>query len=331
MKKSLFIRSWLALVLGVALCVPVVAGASEERSRDVKVERWVFPVTLSDGSTWPLVGYLYYQGSPENRPVQILTHGITYTHEYWDVPSMGGQHYSYAEYMARRHYAVLALDMLGTGESGRPDGDMLNLEESASALHQVARQLRASGRRDTFQTLIYVGHSNGALISTVAQARYHGADALVNTGWLNAFHALPVAPEVILPLLAYPYVSIPPELRGALFYDAANADPEAIAYDNAWLADTFTRGQFVDLLSVLEDPSGLPTEDIRVPVLVQLGDNDVLAPAAHAEAEAALYPGAPSTTVQTLANMGHAVNLHYGAREAWERVDAWLRTRFLVP
>ncbi|HSP81500.1 MAG TPA: alpha/beta fold hydrolase [Myxococcaceae bacterium] len=331
MKKSPFVRSWVALVLGVALCVPGAVGASEERSRAVKVERRVFPVTLEDGSTWPLVGYLYYQGSLENRPVQILTHGITYTHTYWDAPSVGGRRYSYAEFMARRRYAVLALDMLGTGESGRPAGDELGLWDSASALHQVTEQLRKSGRHGTFQTIIYVGHSNGALISTVAQGVYHGADALVNTGWLNTFHELPVEDEVIDPLLEHPYVSIPPELRSALFYDKENADLEVIAYDNAWLADTFSRGQFEDLLDVLEQPCQVPTEEIRVPVLVQLGDNDVLAPAAYAEQEAARYPAAESVTVQTFTGMGHAANLHYGAREMWERVDAWLRTWFHVP
>ncbi len=316
---------WGALVVGLVagLFAPGVAVAQEELLA-IKVERRVFPVTLSDGNTYEVVGYLYYQGSLENRPVQVLTHGITYTHAYWDMPRINGESYSYAEYMARRHYAVLALDMLGTGESSRPDGDFLTLQETVDSLHQVVQQLRATAVKNTFEQIVYVGHSNGALLSTFAQALFQDADALVLTGWMNSFRTLPVGPEVILPLLANPYVVLPPEMRAALFYDAANSDPDVPAYDNAAISDTVSRGQLLGMLGTINDPSLIPTSLLTGPVLVQLADHDPVAPAALAAQEAGFYPNA-NVQVQTLSNLGHVYNGHFTRHQSWEQIDAWIR------
>ncbi|WP_395831132.1 alpha/beta hydrolase [Archangium violaceum] len=318
-----FVGIWMALVLGLALALP--GSAVAKGSRDVRVERREFPVRLSDGHTYTVVGYLYYQGSLKHRPVQILTHGITYNHEYWDLPEIDGRNYSYARYMARQGYAVLAVDLPGTGESDRPDGDFINLAESASALHQVAQYLRVTAPKHTFEKLIYVGHSNGALISTFAQALYGDAQALVMTGWLNTLHSVPVDEATIGALLAQgPYVRVPDELRTALFYDVANADPDVITYDNQ-VADTVTRGQLTDLLTMLASPELIPVQDIRVPLLVQLGENDVVANASYARNEAKAYPRSPFVWVDTLPNIGHAVNGHSTRLQSWAGIDLFLR------
>jgi pimeloyl-ACP methyl ester carboxylesterase len=318
------VGSWWVLALWAVLALP---GVAEARGpRDVKVERREFPVQLSNGQSYSVVGYLYYQGSLKNRPVQLLTHGITYNHEYWDLPEIDGQEYSYARYMARQHYAVLALDLPGAGESERLDGDVLGLAEAASALHQVVQQLRATAEKNTFETLFYVGHSNGALIATYAQALYRDAQAVVMTGWLNTAHEVPVNPELIQGFLEQgPYIRIPGELRGPLFYDSENADPAVIAYDNE-AADTVTRGQFVDLLTALGQPESIPTGAISVPVMVQLGENDLMASAAYAQNEAKAYPRSPRVWVDTLGKTGHVFNGHYSRHEGWARIDAWLRS-----
>jgi pimeloyl-ACP methyl ester carboxylesterase len=325
MRTMRVVGVWVALVLWAVLAPP---GTAEAKGpRDVKVERRVFPVRLSDGGTYSVVGYLYYQGSLKNRPVQILTHGITYNHGYWDLPEIDGQDYSYARYMARQHYAVLALDLPGAGESDRPDGDFLNLAESASALHQVALQLRATAEKNTFETLVYVGHSNGALISTFAQALYGDAQAVVMTGWLNTLHSVPVDPGAIGAVLQQgPYIRLPGEMRGALFYDAANADPAVITYDNEVISDTVSRGQMIDLLTMLTYPQLIPAQALTVPVMVQLGDNDLMAPAANAATEAQAYPHSPRVWVDPISHTGHVFNGHYSRVEGWERIDAWIRS-----
>ena len=137
------------------------------------------------------------------------------------------------------------------------------------------------------------------------------SQALVLTAWLNTFHELPVGEEVIAPLLQQgPYVTVPAALRTGLFYDVAHANPAVIAYDNASVADTTPRGQLLDLFAQLADPTPIPTEKLTVPVLVQLGENDVVAPAAFAAQEARAYPRAPSVFVDPIADIGHAFNGH---------------------
>ncbi|ATB41875.1 hypothetical protein CYFUS_007351 [Cystobacter fuscus] len=323
---------WMALVVAGLCLVPARAAAVDADAETgawggIKVERRTFPVRLSNGRVYNLVGYLYYQGSLKNKPVQILVHGITYNHNYWDLPEINRQDYSYARYMARQQYAVLALDLLGTGESDKPNGDFLDLSESASSLHQVVQRLKATAARNTFEKILYVGHSNGALTITYAQAYYRDADAVVLTGWLNTYHPLPVGDEVFGPLLEQgPYVQVPPELRTALFYDPnrGHVDPAVIAYDNTE-ADFVPRGQLVDLFTLLKNPEPIPAEKITVPIMVQLGEFDAVAPAAYAAQEARAYPRSPYVFVDKVDDVGHAVNGHRNRLRSWAMISLWLR------
>ncbi len=201
--------------------------------------------------------------------------------------------YSYARFMANRCYTVLALDRLGTGESSRPDGDVVTKETEASALAQILTLLRQTG---TFKRVVLVGHSFGTLLATYTLGTYGNlADAFVATGWVNAPGVVPVDPAYIQSLFATPYITLPPEVRTALFYDTANADPSVIAFDNAHLADTFTRGFLADGVAVftaraLGDTAQIKAlthvDQIHVPVFVQLGANHALFPASYATAEA---------------------------------------------
>jgi hypothetical protein len=79
-------------VVVVGLCafvMPTPATAAVQR------DRLVFPVALADGTPCAVVGYLYYDGTPAGRPLQVAVHGATYNHSYWDFPDVNGQRYSY--------------------------------------------------------------------------------------------------------------------------------------------------------------------------------------------------------------------------------------------
>src|SRR5215208_3780110 len=237
-------------LLAVALLIFSLTGlaAADEAEGGIQVERVNFPVTLSDGNTYQVAGYLYYKDSYQNRTLLLAIHGATYNHKYWDVPDINGHEYSFARHMAEQKYAVLAIDQLGAGESSRPaDGDFLTLDQTASAIHQVITQLRAGtgGVGYAFQRVVTVGHSLGSINAVYEQATYHDADAVITTGLGHVPHALPVPDSVIAELLQYEYTTIPCELRGPLFYHAQGADPDVVAYDCANLADLVARGQLV--------------------------------------------------------------------------------------
>jgi pimeloyl-ACP methyl ester carboxylesterase len=294
-----------------------------QQDEGIKVQRVDFPVILSDGNTYVVAGYLYYRGSFRNRTLQVLMHGGTYNHEYWDVPSMNGHPYSYTRFMAEQKYALLAIDQLGAGESSKPDGDFVTLNETASALHQVLGQLRSDNNPlgYTFAKIVLVGHSFGSINAVYVQANYHDADALVVTGLGHVPHELPFSEELIDQLTQEPYLTLPPDVRALLFYHSPAADPDVIDYDLANLIDMVTRGQiFTTFASIFQDPAG----DVTGPVLVQLGEHDALWPASYAAGEAAYWTSASSITVQSLPAVGHSFNLHLDNRTGWRQIDEWI-------
>jgi pimeloyl-ACP methyl ester carboxylesterase len=317
---------------------------------ELRVDRLAFPVTLSDGNSYTVVGYLYHEGrSAHACTLQVVVHGATYDHQYWDMPSIGGHDYSYARYMADHGYDVLALDLPGAGESSKPDGDFFGLDEAASSLHQVVASLRTysnpAGRG--FGSIALVGHSNGSVTAIYAQGTYADADALVTTGWVHGCRGLPVDPTdpLLGAALGTPYVSLPGFVRSSLFYYAPFADPDVIAYDNASLVNSMPRHQFLDLLGVHGDITARCSDGtattltrsqlVTEPVLVQAGEYDLaIAPAGivnNAPTEASFYSASSSVTVQVLPDIGHSFNGHTTNHQGWTQIDGWLRQTLAHP
>jgi len=321
-----------ALLRGAVVVVAILftltsAAFAGESSASIKVDRVNFPVTLSDGKTYRVAGYLYYQGSYRNRTLLLALHGANYNHKYWDVPEINGHDYSFARYMAAQKYAVLAIDQLGAGESDDPDGDLLTLGETAGAIHQIIGQLRAGAGdlRHSFARVLLVGHSLGSINAVYEQATYADADAVITTGMGHVSHTLPIPEDVINKMLESKYFPFPDALRAELFYHAPGADADVIAYDRDNLADLLSRGQLLTGVFAAFDPTANRVGAVTGTVLVQLGEHDALFPASLAEGEAAFYSSASSVTVQAIPGVGHNVNTHYGNRTSWRLMDEWIR------
>jgi pimeloyl-ACP methyl ester carboxylesterase len=282
-----------------------------------------------------VAAYFYYHGSYQNRPLQILVHGATYNHTYWDFPPVNGVGYSYARYMAAQKYAVLALDLPGTGESDHPAGEALTLFEQASAIRQVIDAMRSGANpvAHQFNSIVLVGHSAGSIAATVAQENGHPADALVITAsrhLIDGVLALPVTQFVLPKLLelaaafdGVPYFLLPIGARAELFYYPPSADQDVIDLDND-TADQWTNGQLRSTFAAFLFPSIDQPELVTGPVLIQLGTNDALFPADLPDVERALWDNA-SVEIQTLTDIGHDFNLHLNPAEGWQGIDAWIR------
>lgn len=308
-----------------------IASAAVE-GNGIKSERLSFPVTLSDGETYEVAGHLYYQGSYHNRTLLLALHGGNYNHKYWDVPEINGHEYSFARYMAARKYAVLAIDQLGTGESSKPAGDLVTLDNTGSAIHQIIAQLRAgtSGVGYAFEHVVTVGHSLGSTNAVYEQGTYHDADALIVTGLGHTPHELPIPGPVIGEMLQHEYFPFPEDLRAQLFYHAPGADADVIAYDRDNLADLLPRGQLTTAIFASFDPVANRAGLVNGPVLVQMGEFDALFPSTlYAGAEASFYTSASSVDVQSLPGIGHDLNTHLRNHEGWRLMDEWLRSRGL--
>ncbi len=319
-----------------------------------------FPVKFTTGKKFKMAGFFYFKVKHVNRclhhterkwvmrcllrknmgrkPVQTVIHGLTYDHRYWDSKRINGQSYSYARFMAQNGFIVLALDLLGSGKSDVPNGDLLNIEQSTFTIAQVLSRLKSGDNsiHRPFKTVILVGHSLGSALSVITLGTFpRSADALVVTGWAFAPHVV-LPPDLLQAALMNPYVQLPPQIRIDLFYCLRKADPAVIRFDNRNLADQTPRGIFQQGLPLLQAMAMGNADDIKfikefsrsnrikVPVLVQLGEFDVIAPSRLADQEADFYPNAPKVKVQTLSNIGHSFNLHENNKKSWRRVKEWL-------
>ena len=331
--------------------------------KDTVVKKRVnFPVKFSTGEKFRMAGFFYlkvshvrgcvyhtdrksvieclFQQNFGHKPLQTVVHGLTYNHRYWDSKRINGQSYSYARFMARKGFVVLALDLLGSGKSDVPDGNQLNIVESSASIAQVLVSLRSgeNSLRRSFKKIILVGHSLGSILSVATLGTFpHAADALVVTGWAWTPHE--ALPETLIKTIiesSNPYVQLSAQSRENLFYFLPKADPAVIQFDNANLTGQTPRGIFTQGLPLLAAMARGNADDkefikifsgssqVQVPVLIQLGEWDVIAPAKLADQEADFYPNASKVKVQTLSNIGHAFNLHVNNRKSWKRVKRWL-------
>jgi pimeloyl-ACP methyl ester carboxylesterase len=328
--------SLFALVTLLTLCsAPTWA---QDLGLSIKVERLKFPVTLPDGSNQTIVGYLYYHGSFRDRPLQVLVHGATYNHTYWDFQTVNGEAYSYARYMAapERKYAVLAIDQLAAGESTGPENGLgVTLLETATALKQVIDRMRSGDNPlgYAFGRIVLVGHSAGSINAIFVQSKWRSADALVVTAARHTTSApLSVGLQTVEPFIGHlasqSYFQLPAELRAGLFYYPGAADPAVIEADNDG-ADFWTGGQvsstFFAFLYPLLAPEIDGVSNVKGPVLIQLGEFDALFPAGNDAAETDLW-ACTTPTVQTLAGIGHNFNLHLNRHQSWDGIATWLST-----
>src|SRR4051794_33845201 len=101
--------------------------------------------------------------------------------------------YSFAEHLTAKGFVVLAADHLGVGASSKPaDGDRVNFQTMAAAAASFVAQLRAmaaagspefGGRPLPAVPIIGLGHSLGACLTVVTQARHRSYDAVALPGF----------------------------------------------------------------------------------------------------------------------------------------------------
>ncbi len=255
-----------------------------------------------------------YQPVPDTgKPLLVLVHGATYGKWMWDVPG-----YSWINhFVAELGYPVLSIDRLGYGESSRPNGDLLTPRCQVYTLKQVLCQVADSLEQ---RSIIWVGHSMGALFGNMIAGETDLLDGLISIGFLHE-QQTSTGPS-LLQYLKGDYISWTDEERTTAFYYMQGADPEIIDYDNQ-RAEPVPRGAIWSGLK----PDSLVLGCIDIPVLLASGQYDALWEEIDLAAEAALFANAPVTTfVQE--NAGHTNLLHQSNWALLDEIGSWLVTYF---
>ncbi|PTB66987.1 alpha/beta-hydrolase [Trichoderma citrinoviride] len=144
-------------------------------------------------------------GKNKIKTVQLLTHGATLDHTYWDI----GPGYSYVDVASAAGYATLSYDQLGVGKSSHPDPiQTVQASSQVAVTHQLVALLRAAKLGGySFDKVVGVGHSAGSTLTQGITTQFpHDFDAVVLSGTSAS------AASVAMTMAAFNFVN-------------ANADP----------------------------------------------------------------------------------------------------------
>lgn len=322
-----------------------------------RCDKLTFNVALAEGQTanYHVVGWLCGRGDIQHRTIQVLVHGITYSHYYWDFPYKPEQ-YSYVNALTAAGFATLNLDRIGIGESDHPPALEVTTTSNAYVVHQIVQQLR-SGQLDTpsfgrirGKRVMLVGHSLGAGISMLEAGTYHDVDGMIATDLLHSYG--PGAAEIVgafVPANMDPhfagrnipdgYITTAPGSRGgSWFYYAPTTDPQVVATDEA----TKETGTYGEGLDVQLGPAATP--NIDVPVMTVVGNYDRLAcndpsctESGTLDGEYQYYSPAAHLKAVAIPYAGHDINLHkqaplwFALAAAWSSAHVGIDTRLPLP
>lgn len=290
--------------------------------------------------------------------VQVLVHGITYDHRYWNIADPAnprGDRYSWEAAAAKAGYATIAIDRIGEGRSTHPPSAAVTIDSNASVVHQVIAAARA-GRiaaprgKAAFKRVVLVGHSYGSMTSFIEASRFHDVDALVLTGVSHNVHELTTAesieshhypagldPQFAGTVLDPGYVtSLPGERYGQYYAPGTDVDLRIVARDEA------TKGTFTQF-EVINYPVIFRTQlDVRAPVFYLNGSRDGIfcsqsagdlsADCTSAETLVAnerpwLGAHVPSVAAHITPGAGHDLNAFRSAQESFTAAQRWIASQ----
>ena len=277
--------------------------------------------------------------------VLVLLHGITYDHHYWDLPGFNHK-YSYVDAVTKKGYATLNVDRIGSGKSSHPLSAKVDIFSDAWVAHQLIQALRKGNiegpkGKIAFQHVIEVGHSYGSGITWIEASKYHDVDAVILTGALRdirydtlikkitpSLYPASLDPKFELLEQDVGYLTTRPGTRYKAFMAPADVDPEVIKLDEK-LKSTVTTTEMADIPLIINKK-----RDIRVPILIVLGEFDTLfcngvSDCSNAEIikkreRPHFGPNVPSFDAFVLPEAGHDINFMKNASDWFNYSLKWL-------
>lgn len=291
--------------------------------------------------------------------VQLLVHGITYDHRYWNIADPedpASSRYSWEAAAAEAGYATLAIDRIGNGQSSHPLSAFVTIDSNAAVVQQLVDALRAGtipspGARAAFDRVVLVGHSYGSMTSWFTASRYQDVDGLVITSATHNIREVgtPLGVEGhIYPAMLDPqfagmnldpgYFTTRPGTRGELFHAGLHYGPGTEVHPTIIERDEAAKGTLTQF-EIYNYPIIFRTPlDVRVPVLLLIGDQDGLfcsatpldlaVPCATTTGlianEAPWYGPHAQLDAVILPTVGHDINAFPRAPQAFAAAMAWL-------
>ncbi|RFU23978.1 hypothetical protein B7463_g12360, partial [Scytalidium lignicola] len=282
--------------------------------------------------------------------VQLLVHGITYTKSYWSAldysPAVSNQLYSWVDFAAANGYPTLAFDRPGNGNSTRRDPFQIEqVPMHAAVTNEIVKGLKAGHFvNQKFDKVILVGHSLGSMIANNMAVTYGDfADALVLTGYTrfgtptsviesDPFPAAEFSKKFASLNSGYLVTSLESGRELAFFGRNDTFDPKVANIDfqiqdvvgigELVTANSFEAPDFTGPVAVITGRQDAAFCFVNNTVLGDCGQGANSLPAQVSS----FFPNASNFSYFVPENIGHCINLHLKAREAFAFAHSWLQS-----
>ncbi len=282
-------------------------------------------VTSATGLTGQtfIAATLHLPDDMNNRPSHLIfaVHGGGYSRMYWH-PPFADDSYSFAKWFTDQGKAVLAIDMLGMGESTRPEPESslsgaIIAAAHAEALRQVIAQWGAA------VDVTGLGHSMGGMM-IIAQAGLQAAthpamNRVAVLGWANEPMVLGDTDVASLQagLIPSGYIATPRAPMRKLFY-GDDVPLELIEADEAHASTTpVTMGRDALTPGIVHQAAA----SISVPVLVV---QSVIDTSPTPEKEPGYFSASPAVELQILEGAAHCQNFAGTRERHWAQLNNWI-------
>lgn len=304
-------------------------------------------VSLPDEGAMQIAASVFLPPQPEQATlVWVCLPGGGMTRPYFDLPI--DESFSFARQMAARGFVVITLDHLGIGGSSRPaDAYALTLDvlaqASANATDAILRRLREGMLAEGVPAMttlrsLGIGHSMGAMMTTVQQAQHAQHVGIVLLGFstrglpdylpssaknLGHDEARAQAPQLARAMFGgQPYPVIKPSPQSGAIYGGKGADPRAAEAIKAVACPLLPVPAFVSMLPGNVKPEA---QQIGVPVYLGLGEKDMAGPPHEAPAS---FSASNDVTLYVMPGAGHSHFLFPIRLELFQRLADWAQSRF---
>ncbi len=281
----------------------------------------ILDVTSATGLTQQIhiAATLHLPEGMDAPPEQLLfaVHGGGYTRGYWN-PAFADPSYSFARWFTAQGKAVLAIDMLGMGDSSKPEPESdLSGAIIAAAHAEALRQVVAQWSGPVSVT--GVGHSMGGMMIIAQAAAHPTLNRVAVLGWANEPMILGDTDVASLQadLIPSGYLATPRQPMRRLFY-ADDVPLALIEADEAHASATpVTMGRDALTPGIVHEAAA----SIAVPVLVVQSVIDTSPAPAK---ELAYFSASQSVELDLLDGAAHCQNFASTRADHWARLDDWI-------
>jgi pimeloyl-ACP methyl ester carboxylesterase len=291
----------------------------------------------SDGKDYTVNGVIVgpKDAIAAGKAATLYLHAVTWNSDYFNLKIPD---HNYARALAEFGHVSIAVDRLGYGTSGKPEGGATCFGSEADVAGQMVDALKSGNytvRGGTsapaaaaYDKVFLGGSSVGGLIANITAFSFHNVDGVINQGF-GDFAASPYAGQEVFDAFsrcsaggdsgAPPhYVIFAKDTRDTFYFQGAT--PEVRAATPPSRPDPC--GQIQSLPAAI----GVDTArlgEIDVPVLLVFGAKDAVFPPPALDLTSPRYSGSPEVTAASIPGASHfpilerAFSLLVGATNQW--------------